>query len=187
MNRADHFLPELERLAAEVNVVYDVVVRPGWMGQQHGMPDTLFGYIMCVFARIDLYSAHWRGTFGAQSDRMVSFLCEYAHPDRLANSIAVQIWRHKLMHTSAPRPLSDHTTGTTHLWLLQWGDEHLPREHHFKFQGGNNVLSLSLAGLLADFRAAIPKYVGDLTTQADLQTNYDLIEAELKSYELRVI
>ena len=107
MHQGEHNLQELDRLAAEAEIVYRDLVLPGWQGPRHGMPDTLYGYTMGLFARMDLMSAYWRGTFKDQSARMVSFMTTYVQPDRMANSVAVQTWRHKLMHTAAPRELKD--------------------------------------------------------------------------------
>jgi hypothetical protein len=186
MKRGERLLPELERLAAEVETVYRSLVLEGWTGPQHGLPDTLYGYMMGAFARVDLYSAHWQGSSASQSKRMVSFMSTYMHADRFANSIAVHFWRHKLMHTASPRPLRNTKTGTTHLWLLHWGDEHLPRDQHFKFQAGDKVLNLSLVGFVADLRIALGKYLGELAVQSDLQIKYDAAAKDLENYELIV-
>ena len=185
MQQGGHILEELNRLAAEAEVVYRTIVLPGWNGLNHGMPDTLYGYMMGIFARIDLMSAHWRGTFNDQSARMVSFLTNYVQPDRNANSVAVQTWRHKLMHTAAPRELKDPHGGAPYRWLLHWGDEHLPRQQHFQFQTGNNNLNLSLFGLIDNTRTAATGYLAVLNASPQLAANSEAVARELESSELR--
>ena len=158
------------------------------MGDSRGClwTDTLYGYMMGVFARIDVYSSHWSGSSRPSSKRMVSFMCAYWSIDRRTASLAVHFWRHKLMHTAAPRQLRSATTGTMHRWLLHWGDEHLPREQHFKLQSDDKVLSLSLFGLIDDLRILLAQYNSELAIQSDLQTKYDAVARELERYELKV-
>ena len=187
MQRGTHIVDELDRLAREADVVYRQLVVPGWLGPMHGMPDTLYGYMMGVFARIDLVSAYWKGTFDKQSARMVSFMTDYAQPDRKANSVAVTTWRHKLMHTAAPRELKDPQGGAPYRWLLHWGDEHLPREQHFQFQAGNHNLNISLFGLIDDARAAAISYLTDMNASPRLAAKYERIARELESYEFQLL
>ena len=150
------------------------------------MPDTLYGYMMGVFAKVDLLSAHWRGTFDGQGKRMVSFMDTYMQPDHIANSVAIQVWRHKLMHTSSPRTLHDPNTNAKYPWLLHWGDEHLPRDQHFKFQSGT-TLQLSLMGLIDNLRSAATTYLKDLHSNSGLQSRYDAVAHELETYPFRNI
>lgn len=185
MQKGAHIIQELDRLGGEAEVVYRALVLPGWLGPNHGMPDTLYGYMMGVFARIDLMSAYWRGTFKDQSVRMVSFMTIYMQPDRTANSVAVQTWRHKLMHTAAPRELRDPQGGLPYRWLLHWGDDHLPRDHHFQFQPGNHNLNLSLFALIENARSAASAYIAALNASSPLSANYDAVDQELDSYEFR--
>ena len=187
MNRGSHLIPEMDRLALEVQLVLKTLVLPGWLGPQHGMPDSLYGYIMGVFSRVDLMSAYWRGGFATQSTRMVDFMTTYMQPDRRINSILVQVWRHKLMHTSSPRELKDEQAGFTYRWLLQWGDEHLPRDQHLKFQSNGENLNLSLVGLIEDVRQAARHYLSELTSSPALEANYDKVEVELNTYAYRAV
>ncbi len=111
----------------------------------------------------------------------------YMKTERRANSLAVQVWRHKLMHTSSPRELCDHESGVTFRWLLHWGDDHLPREHHFKFQPGGSILNLSLFGLIDDVRRAAEGYLDELPGNAGLEQSYDTVNLELDTYEFRPV
>lgn len=187
MTRGDQLIPEIDRLAGEVALVYKELVLPGWNGAQHGLTNTLFGYMMCTFSRIDLISAYWRGTFDKQTEGMVSFMERYMNPDRRANSLAVQVWRHKLMHTSSPREIRDQKKDLTYRWLLHWGDDHLPREQHFKFQPGGLVLNMSLSGLIDDTRTATEKYQAELAGNSVLERNYDIVDKKLDADVFRVV
>jgi len=44
----------------------------------------------------------WSGN-KPQTERMVDFMDRYMGYERQAHSLAVQLWRHKLMHTARPR------------------------------------------------------------------------------------
>lgn len=176
---------ELERLKVESRTVYESLVLPGWGGAQHGLPDTLYGYLMGVFARLDLASAYRVGTEERQSARMVEFMTVYVNPDRLVNSVLVQVWRHKLMHTASPRALVDRARGVTYRWLLHWGDEHLPREQHMRFQANGEIVNLSLFGLLDDVERSFHSYVIELNSDPVLQQKFDRIEQTLSAFAYR--
>lgn len=184
MSRGEQLRSELDRLASEVDAVLQTLVMPGWGGPQHGLPDTLYGFLMGTFSRIDLYSAHWRGSFASQSVRMVDFMVWYMKVGRAEATLALHFWRHKLMHTSAPRELYGARTGRGYWWLLHWSDEHLPREQHFQFQPNGQILNLSLVGLLDNTKQALDAYLASLAGDSLLQVNFDKVEAELCSYRV---
>ena len=84
---------DLGALEAEVKAVYKDVVLPTWGLELHGLPNTLYGYMMGVFSRIDLYSAYSAGTTSSagQTRRMTGFMDRYLSQDQEANFIAVQL------------------------------------------------------------------------------------------------
>lgn len=123
-------LAKINSLEREVQAVYATLVLPHWTGELHGFPSTLYGYMIICFASIDLLSAHWQGNDSSQTRRMINFMDKYISPNREANSVAVHMWRHKLMHTSEPRFLTNQATGKVYKWLLQWY-EHLPADQHY--------------------------------------------------------
>ena len=182
-------IDSVDRLAREVEEVYRKLVVPTWGGDLHGLPDALYGYMMGVFARIDLVSAHWWGTYrGDQTQRMVQFMDRYFYSSHEANSVAVQMWRHKLMHTAQPRYLRDPDTGTLYRWLLHWKD-HLSQEQHFTFAttADSRILNLGLVYLIRDVRRAVERYRIDLASKAELQAAFRKVEGEVGSHELRSI
>ena len=179
----------IEALELEVKTVYTALVLPHWGSELHGFPNTLYGFMMGVFARIDLFSAHWKGdaTSSSQTIRMADLMNTYIFSDREANSVAVQIWRHKLMHTSEPRHLLDERTGKVYRWLLHWY-EHLPRDQHYTFNETPNskILNLGLVYLIDDLKNGLKAYVADLSTSPMLRRNYKRVQAEVTSYRFKV-
>jgi hypothetical protein len=186
MQIGDSLERALLRLETEVLEVYKAVVLPSWGTELHGFAETLHGYMMLVFSHLDLVSAHWKGSDKNQSQRMVAFLKHYVGSSHEASSVAIQIWRHKLVHTSQPRYLLDRGTGKHYRYLLHWW-EHLPREQHFTFAETHDskVLNLGLVYLVGDLQAGVRRYLVDLRSSTELQVNYHTFEAELQSYEFR--
>lgn len=61
---------------------------------------------------------------------MIKYLTGCPGYSRQVSEVAVQLWRHSLMHTGLPRELEYKNTGTRVRWLLHWR-EHLPRGHAY--------------------------------------------------------
>jgi hypothetical protein len=179
-------LTKLNAFEREVQEVYKTLVLPHWGGELHGFPYTLYGYMMTCFAHIDLLSAYWKGNEHSPTERMIDFMEKYISPNREASSVAVQMWRHKLMHTSEPRFLTNQTTGKVYKWLLHWR-EHLPIEQHFIFQEttDSKILNIGLMYLIEDITRGAEKYLTDLASSHQLQKNYEQFQNVLDSYNLR--
>ena len=68
-------LRDLDRLDEEVKRLYKDVVVPTWRSDLHGLANTLYGYVMGVFACVDLVSAYrrgrWRGEDGVNPERNI--------------------------------------------------------------------------------------------------------------------
>jgi hypothetical protein len=181
----------LDAFEREVKMVYSTLVLPNWDSELHHFPQTLYGYLMGLFARIDLLSAYWKGDAPAQGQtlRMIDFMDKYISPapNREANSAAVQMWRHKLMHTSEPRYLLDEHTGKVYRWLLHWFEQ-LPRAQHYTFAEtyDSKILNLGLVYLIEDLKKGLEKYLADLSASASLQSNYEKVQAQLASYKFKV-
>lgn len=192
MSDVDKFRKELtahtEALEREVKTVYSTLVLPYWGSDLHGFPQTLYGYMMAVFARIDLLSAYWKGNAASkdQTIRMIDFMDKYITDDHEANSVAVQMWRHKLMHTSEPRYLLNERTGKLYRWLLHWW-EHLPLEQHCTFAetSDSRILNLGLVYLIEDLKAGVEKYLVDLSASSSLQSNAKKVQGEITTYKLK--
>lgn len=162
---------------------------PRWGTDYHGLPNTLYGYMMLCFAHIGIISLYWAGTrAGNQTRRMTEFLTTFFSVDRESAYTSIQIWRHTLMHTSRPRPFRDHTSSKIYRWLLHW-EKHLPIEHHFTFAetSDSRILNIGLLYLISDLRSALARYLDQLKTDTRLQSNYEAVQAQLDNAVYRVI
>jgi len=166
-------LHDLKQLTEESRTVYETVVKPAWDTGAHHYSATLYGYVMLAFSQIDVCSRLHDGDITKQqTGRMVNFLQNYLRRDVLADEIAVQLWRHTLMHTRRPRRLKHRRTGETFYYLLHWGADHLPRDQHYVITGdlGERKLNLALDHLLQDLAHVLDAYVSDLESSPSLQT-----------------
>ena len=165
---ADQLRADLRQLREEVTVVNETLVRPTWEPHTHHYPVTLYGYMMAVFSRLDLYSQLWDGGITKnQTRRMHAFLGQYLPRDPLAHALAIKLWRHTLMHTSRPRRLRDRATQRQFEYLLHWGSPQLPREHHYRVANGTK-LDIGLQYLLEDLDGLLEAYLVDLAASDDL-------------------
>lgn len=181
-------ITDLEAFEQEVSAVHSMLVVPHWGGKLHGFPHTLYGYMMLCFAHIDLFSAYWQGNTSSrgQTQRMIDFMPKYLLVNREACSVAVQMWRHKLMHTGEPRFLVDENTSKVYRWLLHWW-EHLPAAQHFTFSetADSKILNIGLVYLIKDLKMALKRYLSDLPGNPKLQKNFEKVEAELQADKFR--
>lgn len=172
----EELLNDVKRLLDEAEYCYETIVLPNWCSEKrHGFPDILYGLLMGVMSRIDNVSQYYDSSSMSQTPKMVSFLNKYVKDDNELNTALIQIWRHQLMHTSAPREVSDKNTGVRYKWLLHW-KEHLPFEQHFTFISHNDskILNIGLIYLIVQIKDAINSYLTDLNTDIILQSNYQM-------------
>ena len=149
----------------------------------HGFTQTLYGYMHRVFAFVDALSSYWRGTDkGNQSRRMVDFMGVYFGANREAHNIAVQIWRHKLVHTALPRTLRLPATGGVVRYMIQWHESQMtPGQPHYTIvaSGRDQVFNLSCISLIEDLERAADRFVAELQESAPLQANAAKFAGEL--------
>ncbi|MGH8003953.1 MAG: hypothetical protein ACRECJ_04435, partial [Limisphaerales bacterium] len=114
-------------------------------------------------------------------------LNNYVSPNQEANSVAVQMWRHKLMHTGEPRYLFNEKTKKTYRWLLHWW-EHLSVEQHYTFceTSDSRILNLGLIYLIGDLKKGLEKYLSDLSMSEELQNKFNKAQTELDSSIFRI-
>lgn len=177
---------DLEMFETEVRTVYSELVVSN-RENLRSLLQTLYGYMMGVFARLDLYSSYWKGSTESrgQTKRMVQFMSTYLSQDLEANAVAVQLWRHKLMHTSRPRAITDQHTGISYYWLLHWW-ERLPLERHYTFtnSSGRRILNLGLVYLIEDLRRSSNAYFSEVGSSSELQKRLASAKNELGSYHV---
>ena len=117
---------------------------------------SLYALLMGVFSQIDLYSSLWKGSTGkGQTARMRGFLDRFSGRDPEASVLAVQLYRHTLMHTGRPRLLLNETTGTYHAFLLHWGRARADERAHYTVNR-EGKLTLNLECLLEDLDRMLP-------------------------------
>jgi hypothetical protein len=83
-----------------------------------------------------------------QTKRLRALFTEMT-PDPEAAAVAVQLWRHTLIHFGDPISFTDTASGVVYSWLLHWGEEHLPRSQHLTFTTANGVRVLAFGALHA--------------------------------------
>jgi hypothetical protein len=83
-------ITRFDAIEREASLVYSTLVLPNWGGPLHGFPETLYGFMMAVFARFDLLSAYWKGdvSWKGQTVRMIEFLNTFIRQEIEANSLA---------------------------------------------------------------------------------------------------
>ena len=175
-----HLLNDLAVLNTEAEYLYNKLIGPGLLGDLNNFPHTLYGLVVAAFSRIDLYSAYYVGSLKSPiTNRMTEFMVSFMGIDEKAARVAVEMFRHSIVHTGIPRPSSDKTSGVRFLWLLHWGDDHLPRADNLALQPNGYVVNLSLLGLLDELKVGLSRYLQALSTDQSLIDNYNAVEAQL--------
>jgi hypothetical protein len=137
----DELMGEVEQLAFEVDTLWRGFKATDWHGNQRHFPYAHYGYLMATFARIDLVSRYCAGYDRPQTRRMIAFLNRYVHPgSHEANGVAVQMWRHSLMHTGEGRRQLDLGSGKRYTWRLDFSPETLGRPHYTIYRDGHDGL-----------------------------------------------
>ncbi|HEX4955424.1 MAG TPA: hypothetical protein VF017_18695 [Thermoanaerobaculia bacterium] len=130
---------------------------------------SLYAMLMAVFSQVDLLGCLFAGSVKTkgQTKRMIKFLARYTKRKPEAIMLAVQLYRHTLMHTGRPRELLDETTGQRHYFLLHWGREHADEAAHFTVTV-DGTLTLNLECLLEDLHSAFDGFRAEATSDAML-------------------
>jgi hypothetical protein len=188
---------DINRLKSEILYVFENDVLPNWGSEKlHGFPDTLYGFVMRTLSFIDLLSQLWdlapehiKKSKGHQTARMIDFMDIYFDSDREKNTVLVFMWRHTLIHTTAPRIITDCKTGIKYNWLLHWGAPHLPLEQHYEFNTNTpnqKILCIGLTYLINQLITAITDYTKDLKSNPDLRANLVKVEHKLNNVIKRI-
>lgn len=167
-----------------------------FLGHLSNLPNAHHGYLMVCLSKIDLLSAIWSGQVGSrgQTQRMMLFMEKYLYPGKSEEQgVAVQMFRHTLMHTGSLRFLYSRPRDAKYTWRVYWSS--LPSHYtHFtitqedaQYQdilGAINVtglstnpsfraLNISILQFAKDLRNAASSYVTDLLTDLALQSRYE--------------
>ena len=145
-----------------------------------------FPAVMYCFATLDYFASHRFGTAASkgQTQRMTSYLVDYFAYGQIESYLAVNIWRHKLMHTSEPRKVRDRDTGTVFGWRIDPG----PCGHMaLTPEGAVTMLTFNPLTFCEHLETAVfgPNgYFLRLEEGAELQANYCACRDELDGYEV---
>jgi len=163
-----------------------------WDIKDPGAPGcAYFPPVMYAFATIDYFSSYWAGWNQGrrgknQTDRMTDFMNMYLLYPRKNSQIAINFWRHKLMHTAEPRILRNSENDEVYKWKTGINLEHhmilvetgVPNEFRLEFDP---------LVLVRDLREGVfgPKgYFQELRTSSDLQKKYCKCFKEMNSYKI---
>ncbi|UKA59184.1 hypothetical protein [Arthrobacter sp. FW306-2-2C-D06B] len=139
----------IEDLSRETRDVFDILVLPNWGSpERRGYGRLLYGVVMNTFALTDRLSTLRTGRIDRQTVRLKESL-EMMGADPRAAGVAVQLWRHTLMHTGMPAVLVDRATEDRYHWLLHWGEPHLPKSHHMTLTSHPDGYVLNFGALFA--------------------------------------
>lgn len=172
--------------AAEARAVFAELVLPTWGTDRHGWPRTLYGQVMGGFSLLDRFS-QLAVADDRQTPRMVEFAVRWLKYDPMLSNIAVQMWRHGLMHTGQPQRLIDSRAGNTWRWLLHWGSSHLPREQHMTWSTsgpGENILNFALLHFLDDLHASVDRWFRTLKDDVAEAERIVAYHAQLAEHEI---
>jgi len=189
---------ELEVLELEVSTLSRVFDETRFFGHPSNFPNAHYGYLMACMGKIDVLSSFWSGQLGSrgQTCRMILFMDRYLHPGRHEeHQVAVQMFRHTLMHTGSLRFLYNRTTKTRYTWRVYFGEGLRPEWHYRittedeRYQDQLRALAVSTGSTSSTIKvlnASVPRFVGDLNhaaqaylsefeTDSRLQANYDKV------------
>ena len=152
-----------------------------------------FPAVLYAFATLDFFSSYWAGWNEGrkdrnQTDRMVSFSERFLSYKRKEAQIAVNIWRHKLMHTSEPRVVENADTGERYVWSI--GPD---TAEHMKLNatGTPNEFRIHFAPLMfcKELKAAVlgpDGYFAKFSTSSALQQKWCSCQNEFNSYKIKL-
>jgi hypothetical protein len=169
---------EVDQLILELDTLGNIFNETDFFNNINNFPYAHWGYMMTIFARVDLLSRYWEGRRnqrGEQTKRMVGFLDQYVWRGKHAeNCVAVQLWRHTLMHTGQGRLLTDPDTGDIYTWQLYFGSTQGIQHGRFWRHPHDQrmVLSIVISDYARDLKRGQELYLTDLTQSVSLQTTY---------------
>ena len=149
---------------------------------------SLYALLMAVFSQVDLLGCPFAGSVKTkgQTKRMMEFLARYTMRKPEAIALAVQLYRHTLMHTGRPRELLDESTGQRHYFLLHWGREHADEAAHFTVDV-EGKLTLNLECLLEDLRSAFDGFRAEAASDAMLAKRIEATWSDIALQRFRPV
>lgn len=164
-----------------------------------GIQFSPFPITMYAFATIDYFSGFWAGWNDIknrpknderfQTKRIADFLEKYLYYPQKESQIAINILRHKLMHTGEPRLMYEKSTNKNYDWnLCNITEKHFQFE---KLQKTENfyILYVGIYNLIDDLKVGIfgsNGYFCELENNKDLQKNWKGFRKEIDEYKFKI-
>ncbi len=174
----DMLIDDIDQLVFEIDTLWHQFTETRFFGNSRNFPNVHFGYMMTMFACVDLWSRYWMGRTkkkGEQTVRMVRFLDTYVQPGKHNEScVAVHLWRHALMHTGQGRLHKDRNSDDIYTWQLFFGPSSGIR-HYELWRHPNDqrmVLSIVMTNLAQDLSHGLGRYLDDLKEDGALQATF---------------
>jgi len=170
------------------------IARCFWNITQPGAPGcAFFPAVMYAFATVDYFSSYWAGWNESspgknQTERLTAFMNQYLLYPRKEAQIAINFWRHKLMHTAEPRLLRNKENDEVYIWSI--GTNLV--NHMILVQTGvpnQFLLEFNPSTLVFDLREGVfgpCGYFTDLQTSIDLQDKYLKCLSEMENYTIKI-
>lgn len=183
----DIFRDRVDSLEHDIRRCFWPIAEPGAPGP------AFFPAVMYCFATLDYFSSFWAGwnrqapSGQNQTDRMVAFQELYLLYPRKEGQIAIQFWRHKLMHTAEPRLLRDPATNEEYYWSTGAN----PQNHMRLVVLDTQKFALHFCPpvFARDLREGIfgpAGYFDELRTNPALQTKYAAVLLEFEAYKIQI-
>jgi hypothetical protein len=209
------FQTEFDALLFEVHTLADLFHGNSFYDDPLKFRHAHYGYLMACMARVDQYSAFWKGVIQGdrtdQTQRMIDFLATFVYPlptFACVHSVAVKMFRHSLMHTGAMRFAFDRREGVGYTWRVQFGKfpdgiDHysittvdpkymdrvllspLPKGCELK---EIRAINISIPLLVTGLYQGVSRYMYLLRDREDLQRNYRKTETDMTTqvFDLRL-
>lgn len=131
---AEEILAHSAALKFEVETLTACFAENNFFGDPNNFRHGHYGYLMTCLAQIDVLSVYEKGVIKRkeQTPRMQSFLDRHLRSGRSEeHRVAIELFRHKLMHTGALRYVYDTTTNTAYTWRVYFTDAVSIKARHF--------------------------------------------------------
>ena len=142
---------------------------------------TYSGFTMHLFAFIDSFARHWFPAEESQNRRLVRFM-EYLGYGEEESTIAVQLWRHRLVHGVDSDVITSRSTKATYKWLFAVPDS--TTGQHMHFQDGScspRILTFDLVRFMSDLKQGVSRAMTELQALPDHDSriqNWEAIRKE---------
>lgn len=154
---ADEILAHSAALKFEVDTLARCFAGNRFFDDKNSFRHAHFGYRMSCMAQVDALSVFERGARGgSQTQRMMGFLCRYMQvggPEEYR--VALELFRHKLMHLGRQAFVHDETTDIAYTWRLEFTDVNSIRLRHFTL----SVLDPATEPELLSYVSSVPSSV----------------------------